>query len=88
MPNTGTKATEITVIDAANFAVAQQIMQDAARGLAPHSVTYEPSTQRLFVPNRDSTTVVALDVATNSILGSPAGRYWWRILTLLVDTVA
>ncbi len=69
VPNTGSQATEITVIDAARFEVVGQITQDAARGRAPHSITYEPRTGRVFVPNRDSTTVVAIDVATNRIVG-------------------
>jgi len=66
--NTGVKATKVTIIDAKTFEVVAQIEQDAALGLAPHAITYDSKTQRMFVVNKDSPTVSVIDVKTNSVI--------------------
>jgi YVTN family beta-propeller protein len=66
--NTGVKATKVTIIDATKFEVVAQIEQDAALGLAPHAITYDRQTQRMFVVNKDSPTVSVIDVKTNKVL--------------------
>ena len=66
--NTGVKATKVTIIDATKFEVVAQIEQDATLGLAPHAITYDRQTQRLFVVNKDSPTVSVIDVKTNTII--------------------
>src|SRR5438874_3410357 len=67
--NTGATATQVTVIDAATFAVVGQIEQDAQRGLAPHAVVFESASGRLFIANMGGATVSAIDVATNQVVG-------------------
>ena len=67
--NTGSEATQITVIDAETFTVEKQIEQDADQGLAPHALVCDPSTQRMFVANKDSGTLTAIDLATDNIVG-------------------
>lgn len=67
--NTGAGATKVTVIDAAKFEVVAQIEQDATWGLAPHAITYDPASRRMFVVNKDSPTLSAIDVASNTVAG-------------------
>ena len=66
--NTGVKATKVTIIDATKFEVVAQIEQDTTLGLAPHAITYDPKTQRMFVVNKDSPTVSAIDVKPNTVI--------------------
>ncbi|HUS17870.1 MAG TPA: hypothetical protein VM536_22975, partial [Chloroflexia bacterium] len=67
--NTGTGATEITVMDAARFVVVKQIVQERRVGLAPHALVFDPGTRRIFVVNKDSPTLTAIDADTNTIAG-------------------
>ncbi len=67
--NNGSGATEVTVIDAASFAVVNQIEQDAERGLAPHAIVFEAATGRMFVANKDGGAISAIDTATDTIVG-------------------
>ena len=67
--NTGSKATEVTVVDADRFEVAQQIVQDARVGVSPHAITFEPVTRRMFVVNMTSGTLSAISTRTNTVLG-------------------
>jgi DNA-binding beta-propeller fold protein YncE len=67
--NTGTTATEVTVIDAQKFEVTQQIVQDARVGLSPHAIVYEPVSRRLFVVNQGSGTLSAINPDKNVVLG-------------------
>ena len=67
--NTGTAATQITLIDANSFTVVKQIEQDAKQGLSPHALIYHAPTKRFFVANQSGNTVSALDTVTNTIIG-------------------
>ena len=67
--NTGSKATQVTVVDAEAFEVVAQIEQDPAQGLAPHALAFDPATRRMFVVNKDSGTLSAIDVATDAVAG-------------------
>ena len=67
--NTGSKATQITVIDPETFTVVSQIEQDPVQGLAPHAIAFDPATQRMFVANKDGGTLSAIDVATDTVVG-------------------
>ena len=67
--NTGTKATQVTVVDAQKFEVVKQIDQDATVGAAPHAIVYDPVSTRMFVVNKDSPTLTAISTKTNSVLG-------------------
>lgn len=67
--NTGSKATQITVIDPETFAVVKQIEQDPGQGLAPHAIVFDPATQRMFVANKDSGTLSAIDTAGETVVG-------------------
>jgi DNA-binding beta-propeller fold protein YncE len=70
--NTGSDATEITVIDAETFSIVKQIVQDRARGLAPHAIVFDPATRRMFVANKDGGTLSAIDVASDTVVGYAA----------------
>ena len=59
---TGSEATEVTVIDPETFTVVKQIAQDPEQGRAPHALAFDPANQRLFVANKDSGTLSAIDV--------------------------
>ncbi len=63
--NTGSAATQITLVDADAFTVTGQIEQDAATGLAPHALVFDPATERLFVANKDSGTLSVIDTTTD-----------------------
>jgi YVTN family beta-propeller protein len=67
--NNGSGATEVTIVDAAAFAVIGQIEQDAEQGLAPHAIAFEPATRRMFVANKDGGTISAIDTATDTVVG-------------------
>ena len=67
--NTGSKATEVTVIDAEKFVVVKQIVQDATVGRAPHAIVFEPVTRRMFIVNKDSPTLSVISTRTNEVLG-------------------
>jgi YVTN family beta-propeller protein len=67
--NTGSEATQVTVIDPETFTVIRQIEQDPRQGLAPHALAFDAATQRLFVANKDSGTVSAIDAATDTVIG-------------------
>jgi DNA-binding beta-propeller fold protein YncE len=67
--NTGSKATEVTLVDADKFEVTQQIVQDARVGVSPHAITFEPVTRRMFIVNMTSGTLSAISTRTNSVLG-------------------
>ncbi len=70
--NTGSKATQVTVVDAEAFTVAGQIEQDSGWGLSPHAIVFDPATQRMFVANMGGGTVSAIDVATDEVVGKVA----------------
>ncbi|HUP26898.1 MAG TPA: YncE family protein [Chloroflexia bacterium] len=67
--NTGSKTTQVTVVDAEKFEVVKQIEQDATVGVAPHAIVYDPVTTRMFIVNKDSPTLSAISTKTNSVLG-------------------
>ena len=67
--NNGSGTTQVTVIDAASFAVVGQIEQDAEQGLAPHAIAFEPKTARMFVANKDGGTISAIDTKTDTVVG-------------------
>jgi YVTN family beta-propeller protein len=67
--NTGTNATQITLIDAQSFTVVKQIEQDPKQGLSPHALIYHPATKRFFVANQNGNTVSAIDTVTNTVVG-------------------
>lgn len=67
--NTGSKATQVTVIDPETFTVVSKIDQDQEQGLAPHAIAFDPATQRMFVANKDAGTLSAIDVATDTVVG-------------------
>ena len=67
--NTGSKATQVTVIDPETFAVVSPIEQDPEQGLAPHAIAFDPATQRMFVASEDAGTLSAIDVATDTVVG-------------------
>ena len=67
--NTGTNATQVTLIDAQTFTVVKQIEQDPKQGLSPHALIYHPATKRFFVANQNGNTVSVLDTVTNTIVG-------------------
>ena len=67
--NTGSKATEVTVVDAARFEVTQQIVQDATVGVSPHAINFDPKTRRMFVVNMTSGTLSVISTRTNTVLG-------------------
>lgn len=67
--NNGSKATEVTLIDAQKFEVVKQIVQDATVGRAPHAIAFEPQTRRMFIVNKDSPTLSVISTRTNEVLG-------------------
>jgi YVTN family beta-propeller protein len=67
--NTGAEATEVTMIDPETFTVIGQIEQDPGQGLAPHALAYDPATDRMFIANKDSGTLSAIDIARDSVVG-------------------
>ena len=67
--NTGSKATQITVVDPETFTVVKQIEQDPVQGLSPHAIVFDPATQRMFVANMDGGTLSAIDVTTDTVAG-------------------
>ena len=67
--NTGSKATEVTVVDAEKFQVAKQLVQEERVGLAPHAIAYYPPMGRMFVVNKDSPTITVIATSSQSILG-------------------
>jgi YVTN family beta-propeller protein len=83
--NNGSGATQVTVIDAASFAVVSQIEQDAKQGLAPHAIAFEPETKRLFVSNKDGGTVSVIDTETDTVVGYVAVGEEPHCLTLGPD---
>ena len=83
--NNGSGATQVTVIDAASFAVVSQIEQDTERGLAPHAIAFEPETKRLFIANKDGGTVSAIDTETDTVVGYVAVGEEPHCLTLGPD---
>ena len=83
--NNGSGATQVTVIDAASFAVISQIEQDAERGLAPHAIAFEPGTGRMFVANKDGGTISAIDIETDTVVGYVAVGEEPHCLTLGPD---
>lgn len=70
--NTGSKSTQITVIDPESFTVVKQIEQDPVRGLAPHAIVFDPATRRLFVANKDGGPLSAIDSNTDAVAGNVA----------------
>ena len=67
--NTGSKATQITVVDPETFTVITQIEQDPVQGLSPHAIAFDPETQRMFVANMAGDTLSAIDVTTDTVVG-------------------
>jgi YVTN family beta-propeller protein len=66
--NAGSKARQVTLMDTSKFTTVRQIEQQAV-GLGPHDGVFDPGTRRLFVTNKVSGTVSAINVDTNTLAG-------------------
>jgi DNA-binding beta-propeller fold protein YncE len=67
--NQGTGMRQVTMVDPERFVVTGQIELDEQKGLAPHALIYEPTTQRMFVIAKDGGHLAALDTRTDTVLG-------------------